>query len=153
MKEIIEVGHPNFYVHEGNPTEVIYYLGSTKEANEYHQIKLYEHQEILEPNEGEVVYRLKSNHYMGYRYKVKEYQSDIDFIPTVDLNLTSSYITSHSMTIQLPLQMEWEPKEDITAYELSMCLPYLLGANLMPGELDETKSHFRHFKITDHNKK
>lgn len=53
----------------------------------------------------------------------------------------------------LPLQMEWQPKEDITTYELAMCLPYFFRTNrVMPYEVDMELKHFRHFKITDHNK-
>lgn len=53
----------------------------------------------------------------------------------------------------IPLQMEWQPKEDITAYELAMCLPYFFRpTGVMPYEVDTALPHFRHFKITDHNK-
>jgi hypothetical protein len=53
----------------------------------------------------------------------------------------------------LPLQMEWQPKEDITTYELAMCLPYFFrSTGVMPYEVDTELPHFRHFKITDHNK-
>ena len=53
----------------------------------------------------------------------------------------------------MPLQMEWQPKEDITTYELAMCLPYFLKhSGVMPYEVDTALPHFRHFKITDHNK-
>ena len=53
----------------------------------------------------------------------------------------------------MPLQMEWQPKEDITTYELAMCLPYFFRTHgVMPYEVDMELTHFRHFKITDHNK-
>lgn len=55
--------------------------------------------------------------------------------------------------LQLPLQMTWNPKEDITAYELARCLPYLLVTQVMPYMIDKTQSHFRHFEITDPNEK
>jgi len=52
----------------------------------------------------------------------------------------------------LPLEMRWQPKEDITTYELAKCLPYLLRYNgTMPYEIDKTENHFRHFEIIDHN--
>lgn len=52
-----------------------------------------------------------------------------------------------------PLQMEWQPKEDITTYELAMCLPYFFRTHgVMPYEVDMELTHFRHFKITDHSK-
>lgn len=53
----------------------------------------------------------------------------------------------------LPLEMRWQPKEDITTYELAKCLPYLLRFNgTMPYEIDKTEIHFRHFDIIDHNR-
>ena len=51
-----------------------------------------------------------------------------------------------------PLIMNWKPKEDITVYELAMCLPYLLRINtIMPYEVDKSLEHFRHFEIINHN--
>ncbi len=55
--------------------------------------------------------------------------------------------------VTIPLEMEWQPKEDITTYELAMCLPYFFRSHgVMPYEVDMELKHFRHFKITDHNK-
>jgi hypothetical protein len=52
----------------------------------------------------------------------------------------------------MPLEMIWQPKEDITTYELAMCLPYFFRHHgVMPYEVDKSLPHFRHFKITDHN--
>ena len=54
--------------------------------------------------------------------------------------------------ILMPLQMEWQPKEDITTYELALCMQYLVRHNaVMPFEVDPNDKHLRHFKITDHN--
>ncbi len=54
--------------------------------------------------------------------------------------------------ILMPLQMEWKPKEDITTYELALCMQYLVRYNsVMPYEVDTNDKHLRHFKITDHN--
>ena len=54
--------------------------------------------------------------------------------------------------ILMPLQMEWQPKEDITTYELALCMQYLVRHNaVMPYEVDINDKHLRHFKITDHN--
>ena len=64
-----------------------------------------------------------------------------------DVNTTTFRIT-------LPLEMIWQPKEDITTYELAMCLPYFFRPHgVMPYEVDNSLPHFRHFKITDHNVK
>jgi hypothetical protein len=58
------------------------------------------------------------------------------------------------MSIQFvqPIQMSWKPKEDITAYELALCIPYIIRFNIMPYEIDQSLPHFRHFKIIDPNK-
>ena len=51
-----------------------------------------------------------------------------------------------------PLQMTWDPIEDITAYELARCLPFLLRSRLvMPSEVDKNAPEMRHFKIVDPN--
>lgn len=56
--------------------------------------------------------------------------------------------------IQLPLEMRFEPKEDITPYELALCLPYILtDTRFLPISIDASLPHFRHFKIIDHNEK
>ena len=52
----------------------------------------------------------------------------------------------------MPLQMEWQPKEDITTYELALCMQYLVRHSaVMPYEVDTNDKHLRHFKITNHN--
>jgi hypothetical protein len=53
----------------------------------------------------------------------------------------------------LPLQMTWQPKEDITTYELAMRLPYFYRPyGVVPYEVDLSLPHFRHFDIVDPNK-
>lgn len=55
-------------------------------------------------------------------------------------------------SIQLPLEMKWNPKEDITTFELALCIPYLLReVYVMEYEVDLTQPHFRHFEIINHN--
>ena len=52
----------------------------------------------------------------------------------------------------MPLKMEWQPKEDITTYELALCMQYLVRLSaVMPYEVDHNDKHLRHFKITDQN--
>ena len=51
-----------------------------------------------------------------------------------------------------PLQVKWNPKEDITSYELAQCLPYFLIKEIMPSMIDQSLPHFRHFEIIDPNK-
>lgn len=52
--------------------------------------------------------------------------------------------------ISLPLKMIWDPKEDITAHELALCLPYFF-MQVAPNEIDYSLPHFRHFKIINPN--
>ena len=52
----------------------------------------------------------------------------------------------------IPLQVIWKPKEDISTYELALCLPYLLRlAYIMPYEINISEIHMRHFEINDPN--
>ncbi len=61
-------------------------------------------------------------------------------------------VSTSTFRITLPLEMIWQPKEDITTYELAMCLPYFfMHSGVMPYEVDKSLSYFRHFKIIDHN--
>ena len=65
----------------------------------------------------------------------------------------NNQILTNNTQILLPLEMIWQPKEDITAYELAMCLPYFFRyRRVMPYEVDQSLPHFRHFKIINHNK-
>ncbi len=40
-------------------------------------------------------------------------------------------IFSGSTRLIMPLIIEWQPKEDITTYELALCMPYLLINRIM----------------------
>jgi hypothetical protein len=68
-------------------------------------------------------------------------------------DVVSATLTTFSSTrFTQPLKMTWQPREDITTYELAMCLPYLLSNRfIMPHEVDENLSHFRHFFIVNPN--
>ena len=61
-----------------------------------------------------------------------------------------NWIKVGSTQFLLPLQMIWKPKEDITTYELALCLPYLFRT-IMPFEIDTSLEHFRHFEIINPN--
>lgn len=42
----------------------------------------------------------------------------------------------------------WNPKEDITTYELALCIPFInRGGQIYEHEIDNTKSFFKHFDI------
>lgn len=63
---------------------------------------------------------------------------------------SSSTITTSRLI--LPVRMTWKPKEDITTYELAMCLPYLLRhTSVMPYEVNKDEAHMRNFEIHDPN--
>lgn len=66
--------------------------------------------------------------------------------------LTIADVSTNTFRIMLPLEMIWQPKEDITTYDLAMCLPYVFRQHgVMPYEVDKSLPHFRHFKIIDPN--
>lgn len=68
------------------------------------------------------------------------------FFDTTDID------TDTVFKVITPLEMIWQPKEDITTYELAMCIPYLVRSySIMPYEIDKSLPHFRHFVIIDHN--
>jgi hypothetical protein len=50
-----------------------------------------------------------------------------------------------------PLIMSWKPKEDITSYELALCLQYI-NRYVMPYEIDINLPHLRHFEIINPNR-
>lgn len=54
-----------------------------------------------------------------------------------------------------PLGISWQPKEDITTYELAMCIPILIMSMTRPIMPYDVKSepYMRHFTIHDPNKK
>ena len=64
-----------------------------------------------------------------------------------------SILTTATISTTMPLQMIWQPKEDITTYELALCLQYLFRTNVMPYELNLEDKHLRHFEIIDYNEK
>jgi hypothetical protein len=64
-----------------------------------------------------------------------------------------NFIRVNANQFVLPLEMTWQPKEDITTYELALCLPYILyNQSVMPDTIDLSQYHFRHFEIIDYNK-
>jgi|TARA_B110000977_G_scaffold17138_1_gene20870 hypothetical protein len=51
-----------------------------------------------------------------------------------------------------PLHLNWNPKEDITTYELALCLNLLLSnRGVMPYEFDKDAPYARHFEMYDPN--
>jgi hypothetical protein len=69
------------------------------------------------------------------------------------MELTALGINNITNLVQ-PLEMRWQPKEDITTYELAKCLPYIFRLHsTMPYEINKSENHFRHFEIIDHNLK
>lgn len=67
-------------------------------------------------------------------------------------DISSGTITTSKLKFIMPLHMTWKPKEDITTYELAMCLPYLLRhTSVMPYEVNKDEPHMRHFEIHDPN--
>ena len=56
----------------------------------------------------------------------------------------------------VPINIKWNPKEDITTHELALCLPLVIRGSLgsisiMPYEIDKSQPYMRHFEIHDPN--
>ena len=51
----------------------------------------------------------------------------------------------------MPINWKWEPKEDITAHEIALCIPWLFTHYWEP-QMDYSAPHFRHFIIHNPNK-
>lgn len=62
------------------------------------------------------------------------------------INVNSDLVVSFVQ----PLHMKFVPQENITAYELAMCMQYFYR-QVMPYEVDKTLPYFRHFNIVDPN--
>lgn len=53
---------------------------------------------------------------------------------------------------QRPLEITLNPQPDITAYELSLILPYILkNTPTFPDDINLEEPHFRHLKIINSN--
>ena len=78
---------------------------------------------------------------------------DIPTESTTIIANTLNATTGATFKVAVPLEIYWEPKEDITTFELAECMGILLKrTHIMPNEVDETKSYVRHFRIINHNK-
>ena len=68
---------------------------------------------------------------------------------------TSKYdfiVNNNTTKFLQPLLMSFNPKEDITTYELAKCMPYIYRTyGVMPYEVDLSQPHFRHFDIINPN--
>ena len=62
-------------------------------------------------------------------------------------------IATRMQAIQ-PLRLSWNPKEDITTYELALCLEFLtFNRFVMPYDFDKDAPYARHFEMYDPNTK
>lgn len=62
------------------------------------------------------------------------------------------YLTgkSASFILRAPVQLRWEPKQDITTFELAQCLPILLAGHsvhIYPGDARLEEEFMRHFQV------
>jgi len=58
-----------------------------------------------------------------------------------------------STQVLVPLDITWDPKEDITTFELAKAIPLLTSNGyIFPNQLNMKESYLRHFKIIDPNK-
>lgn len=69
-----------------------------------------------------------------------------------DIKLNAGMVHTTNNRITVPLEMIWQPQEDITVYELALCLPYFYThCAIMPYNIDKSLYHLRHFYIRDPN--
>ena len=71
-------------------------------------------------------------------------------VPTLGINTGDSLYT---IAYNIPLEMIWQPLEDISTYELAMCVPFIGRRNVMRYEICDSMTYLKHFKIIDYNKK
>lgn len=55
----------------------------------------------------------------------------------------------HTFKIRVPDNWTWNPKKDITAFELAQSLPYFFGQPLFVDELTDEDTFVRHFDIIE----
>lgn len=69
---------------------------------------------------------------------------------TDEAKATSDHILAASVVgIRQSKKVQWTPQEDITAYELALCIPLLASQNLWYPEDYIPEGCERHFKVTD----
>lgn len=72
--------------------------------------------------------------------------------PHISVNNLGGTGYTAMVTLKSPLQITWDPKEDITTYELAKCMDVLLRRYpIMPYEININESHMRNFNIIDPN--
>lgn len=63
-------------------------------------------------------------------------------------------IVINNVPFKAPLMLIWKPKENITTFELAMSFPIMMGYRMIYEDSEELKeSYFRHFEITNPNKR
>ncbi len=73
-----------------------------------------------------------------------------DYLPTDAATITflnPFSIPIGGMTIKAPVNWSWDPKEDITTYELAQLIPYTHGKALFEEDIKENPELFRHINI------
>jgi len=74
--------------------------------------------------------------------------------PNVHFGGSTTLITNQNgvpISTQQPIELRWNPHEDITTFELAQAIPYILTQFVMPGEIDLDANFVRHFDVFDHN--
>lgn len=78
------------------------------------------------------------------------------WINTDEVDWTDTPAAGEVFKAVLPLEFSWNPKEDITPYELAMCTPLLisltLGRGVFPNQLG-SETWLRNFDIRNPNEK
>lgn len=74
-----------------------------------------------------------------------------DTISVSNQNLNIGNNTTTFLRFKQPLIFTWNPKEDITTYELALCLNYINNYSIYPDIINKEDKIFRHFDIINPN--
>lgn len=85
---------------------------------------------------------------------MKDLSGEIKINDTISVSNEQLYIGNDTTTFfrfKQPLIFIWNPKEDITTYELALCLNYINNNSIYPENINKEDKIFRHFDIIDPN--
>lgn len=77
---------------------------------------------------------------------MSEKHDDLEFVDAASERMLGQFIR-----IVSPLRLKWNPKPDITTYELALCLPLIFRFDVMPYDINKDAAYMRHFDIIDPN--
>lgn len=85
--------------------------------------------------------------------------SGVTYMHADSLNNSNSFyrVIDNDMFLTKPLNISWNPQEDITTFELALCMPLLLRITsiypVLENEINMSEPFMRHFKVINPNNK